>query len=47
MPAPVTGFSGRVVALGSGAGAQHTCAIVEDGPCSAGAAIAPASWATG
>ena len=31
MPAQVTGFSGRVVALGSGSSAQHTCAILADG----------------
>jgi alpha-tubulin suppressor-like RCC1 family protein len=30
-PAAVQGFAGRVVALGSGAGAQHTCAALEDG----------------
>jgi alpha-tubulin suppressor-like RCC1 family protein len=27
----VSGFSGRVVALASGASAQHTCAILESG----------------
>jgi alpha-tubulin suppressor-like RCC1 family protein len=31
LPAPVTGFAGRVVALGAGSTAQHTCAILEDG----------------
>ena len=31
MPAPVTGFSGKVIALGAGSTAQHTCAIVADG----------------
>jgi alpha-tubulin suppressor-like RCC1 family protein len=31
VPAPVTGFSGRVMALGAGPTAQHTCAIVADG----------------
>ena len=30
-PVPVSGFAGRVVGLGSGSGAQHTCAILEDG----------------
>ena len=30
-PAPVTGFAGRVVALGAGPTAQHTCAILADG----------------
>jgi alpha-tubulin suppressor-like RCC1 family protein len=30
-PAPVSGFSGRVVALGAGSSAQHTCAILADG----------------
>jgi alpha-tubulin suppressor-like RCC1 family protein len=30
-PAPVSGFAGRVVALGSGSSAQHTCAILGDG----------------
>lgn len=29
-PAPVTGFGGRVVALGAGPAAQHTCAILAD-----------------
>jgi alpha-tubulin suppressor-like RCC1 family protein len=31
MPVPVSGFSGRVIALGTGSTAQHTCAILEDG----------------
>jgi alpha-tubulin suppressor-like RCC1 family protein len=30
-PAPVTGFAGKVIALGSGSTAQHTCAIIADG----------------
>jgi hypothetical protein len=30
-PAPVSGFAGRVMALGAGSSAQHTCAIIEDG----------------
>jgi alpha-tubulin suppressor-like RCC1 family protein len=30
-PATVTGFSGRVVAIGAGSSAQHTCAILEAG----------------
>jgi alpha-tubulin suppressor-like RCC1 family protein len=30
-PAPVTGFAGRVVSLGAGPTAQHTCAILADG----------------
>jgi alpha-tubulin suppressor-like RCC1 family protein len=30
-PATVTGFSGRVVALGAGSSAQHTCAILDTG----------------
>jgi alpha-tubulin suppressor-like RCC1 family protein len=30
-PVPVSGFAGRVVALGAGSSAQHTCAVVEDG----------------
>jgi hypothetical protein len=30
-PRPVAGFAGKVVALGAGAGAQHTCAILADG----------------
>jgi alpha-tubulin suppressor-like RCC1 family protein len=30
-PAVVSGFSGRVVSLGAGSSAQHTCAILDDG----------------
>lgn len=30
-PRLVEGFAGKVVALGAGAGAQHTCALLEDG----------------
>jgi alpha-tubulin suppressor-like RCC1 family protein len=30
-PAIVSGFPGKVVALGAGSSAQHTCAIIEDG----------------
>jgi alpha-tubulin suppressor-like RCC1 family protein len=30
-PTEVTGFSGKVVALGAGSSAQHTCAILQDG----------------
>jgi alpha-tubulin suppressor-like RCC1 family protein len=30
-PAAVSGFSGKVVGLGAGSSAQHTCAIVDDG----------------